>query len=180
MTIREIQEETANALNGVEELVNGGCKAIAEDAQDVLFETRQALEAGNVCIVVATPKAVRSGGGTADGIPAKMLVSVQCSEIPDLNRAVAGHLTALDAAHAQSLAAQIARGEEAVERMGAEHAVFGLESLLESLHGGGVIRLARRKHERAEAGGRLVALDLNDELAPVPPGRVGEILEHID
>ena len=75
MTIREIQEETANAFNGVEELVNGGCKAIAEDAQDVLFETRQALEAGNVCIVVATPKAVRSGGGTADGIPE----SVSCA-----------------------------------------------------------------------------------------------------
>ena len=34
MTIREIQKKIADALNGVEELVQGGCKALAEDAQD--------------------------------------------------------------------------------------------------------------------------------------------------
>ena len=141
MTIREIQEETANALNGVEELVNGGCKAIAEDAQDVLFETRQALEAGNVCIVVATPKAVRSGGGTADGIPAKMLVSVQCSEIPDLNRAVAGHLTALDAAEiaAHALEAEgygflsIEQWVDERRRLVTAEAIFDTEAILTSL-----------------------------------------------
>ena len=63
MTIREIQKKIADALNGVEALVQGGCKAFAEDAQGVFFEVKQALEAGNVCIVVVTPKATRSASG---------------------------------------------------------------------------------------------------------------------
>ena len=98
MTIREIQKKIADALNGVEELVQGGCKAIAEDSNDVFFEVRQSLEAGNVCIVVVTPKMTRSASGCGDGIPVEMQLAVQCAERPDLNRATPGHLTALDAA----------------------------------------------------------------------------------
>lgn len=98
MTIREIQKKVADALNGVEALVQGGCKALAEDSNDVFFEVRQALEAGNVCIVVTTPKATRSASGSENGIPAEMQLAVQCAERPDLNRATPGHLTALDAA----------------------------------------------------------------------------------
>ena len=98
MTIREIQKKVADALNGVEGLVQGGCKAIAEDSNDVFFEVRQALETGNVCIVVTTPKVTRSASGTEDGIPVEMQIAVQCAERPDLNRANADHLTALDAA----------------------------------------------------------------------------------
>ena len=98
MTIREIQKKIADALNGVEELVQGGCKAFAEDAKDVFFEVKQALEAGNVCIVVVTPKVTRSASGCEDGIPVEMEIAVQCSERPDQNRAAPGHLTALDAA----------------------------------------------------------------------------------
>ena len=45
MTISEIQKKIADALNGVEALVQGGCKAFAEDAQDVFFEVKQALVA---------------------------------------------------------------------------------------------------------------------------------------
>ena len=98
MTIREIQKKVADALNGVEELVQGGCKAFAEDVKNVFFEVKQALEAGNVCIVVVTPKVTRSASGTEDGIPVEMQIAVQCAERPDLNRANADHLTALDAA----------------------------------------------------------------------------------
>ena len=98
MTIREIQKKIAAALNGVEALVQGGCTALAEDSQNVFFEVKQALEAGNVCIVVLTPKVTRSASGTEDGIPVEMQIAVQCAERPDLNRAAAGHLTALDAA----------------------------------------------------------------------------------
>lgn len=98
MTIREIQNKIAKALNGVEALVQGGCKALAEDSQNVFFEVKQALEAGIVCIVVVTPKVTRSASGTEDGIPVEMQIAVQCAERPDLNRANAGHLTALDAA----------------------------------------------------------------------------------
>ena len=36
MTIREIQKQIADALNGVEALVQGGCKAFAEDVKDVV------------------------------------------------------------------------------------------------------------------------------------------------
>ena len=98
MTIREIQKKVADALNGVEALVQGGCTALAEDSQNVFFEVKQALEAGNVCIVVVTPKVTRSASGTDDGIPVEMQIAVQCAERPDLNRANADHLTALDAA----------------------------------------------------------------------------------
>ena len=97
MTIREIQQKIAGALNGVEALVQGGCKALAEDSQNVFFEVKQALEEGNVCIVVVTPKVTRSASGTVGGIPAEMQIAVQCAERPDLNRAATGHLTALDA-----------------------------------------------------------------------------------
>ena len=98
MTIREIQKKIADALNGVEALVQGGCTALAEDSQNVFFEVKQALEYGNVCIVVVTPKVTRSASGTEDGIPVEMQIAVQCAERPDLNRANADHLTALDAA----------------------------------------------------------------------------------
>ena len=98
MTIREIQKKIADALNGVEALVQGGCTALAEDSQNVFFEVKQTLEAGNVCIVVVTPKVTRSASGTEDGIPVEMQIAVQCAERPDLNRANADHLTALDAA----------------------------------------------------------------------------------
>ncbi|MBR6734224.1 MAG: hypothetical protein IKL96_07475 [Kiritimatiellae bacterium] len=98
MKIKEIQKMVTDALNGVEALVQGGCTALAEDSNDVFFEVRQSLEAGNVCIVVTTPKVTRSASGSENGIPVEMQLAVQCAERPDLNRAAAGHLTALDAA----------------------------------------------------------------------------------
>ena len=98
MTIREIQQKIANALNGVEELVQGGCTAFAEDSQSIFYDVKTSLEAGNVCIVVVTPKVSRSASGCEDGIPVEMEIAVQCSERPDLNREVSGHLSALDAA----------------------------------------------------------------------------------
>lgn len=98
MTIREIQQKIADALNGVEALVQGGCKAFAEDSQSIFYDVKTALEAGNVCIVVVTPKVSRSASGCENGIPVEMEIAVQCSERPDLNRANADHLTALDAA----------------------------------------------------------------------------------
>ena len=45
MTIREIQKKIADALNGVEELVQGGCTALAEDSQNVFFEVKHARRA---------------------------------------------------------------------------------------------------------------------------------------
>ena len=85
--------------------LQGGCRGLAEDAQDVFFEVKQALEAGNVCIVVVTPKVTRSASGCADGIPVEMQLAVQCAERPDLNCGTPGHLTALDAAEHKPITA---------------------------------------------------------------------------
>jgi len=98
MTICEIQQKIADALNGVEALVQHGCKAFAEDTNTVVYDVKTSLNDGDVCIVVTTPKADRSASGCEGGIPVEMQIAVRCSEIPDLNRAAEGHITALDAA----------------------------------------------------------------------------------
>ena len=138
MTIREIQQRVADALNGVEALAQGGCKALAEDAQGALFEVRRELEAGNVCIVVATPRATRSASGCGDGIPAEMQLAVQCAERPDLNRARRGHLTALGAAEIAAHAldggtlelASIEQWADERTRTVTATATFGLDAVL--------------------------------------------------
>ena len=56
MTIREIQKKIADALNGVEALIQGGCKALAEDAKDVFFEVKQALDTFDGNTIVAQLK----------------------------------------------------------------------------------------------------------------------------
>ncbi len=61
MTIRELQKKLADALNGVEELVQGGCKAFAEDTRTVYEESQQWISGGKVAIVVVTPDMTRNG-----------------------------------------------------------------------------------------------------------------------
>jgi hypothetical protein len=39
MKIRELQQKIADALNGVEELIQGGCKAFAENSMTVMSPT---------------------------------------------------------------------------------------------------------------------------------------------
>jgi hypothetical protein len=98
MTIKEIQKKIADHLNRVETLVQGGCKAFAEDALGLGFELASTLNEGCVTIVVVTPKVDRSGSGTENGIPVEMQIAIQCVEKPALNRESPGHITALDAA----------------------------------------------------------------------------------
>ena len=98
MTIRQLQKNIADALNGVEALVQGGCRAFAEDSMNVVFEVARVLNEGGVTIVVVTPNVNRSGSGGGEGLPVEITLSIQCSEIPALNREATGHLTALDAA----------------------------------------------------------------------------------
>lgn len=96
--ILEFQRAVADRLNGVEALVQGGCKALAEDALDALAQVREQLEtAGGVAVVVTTPRLDRSGCA-AEGIPCAARLDVRCVERPALNRDAPGHLTALDAA----------------------------------------------------------------------------------
>ena len=51
MTIRELQEKVRDALNGVEELVKGGCKAFAEDVRATYDESEPWISAGKVAVV---------------------------------------------------------------------------------------------------------------------------------
>ena len=55
MKIKELQQKIADALNGVEELVQGGCKAFAEDSREVYKESDQYIQKGKIAVVVVTP-----------------------------------------------------------------------------------------------------------------------------
>ncbi len=99
MTIATLQQNIANALNGVESLTQGGCKAFAEDSLNIRTDlARQLQTVKGVAICILTPRITRDASGTDDGIPVSARVAVQCAEMPDLNRTHADHLTALDAA----------------------------------------------------------------------------------
>ncbi len=113
MTIRELQKRLTDALNGVEELVQGGCKAFAEDTRTVYEESQQWISGGKVAIVVVTPDMTRNGSNFADGsserseaegatnrssaIPADTQLMIRCVERAPLAHA-AQTLRALDAA----------------------------------------------------------------------------------
>lgn len=102
MNIKELQKKIADALNGVEELVQGGCRAFAEDTRAVYNEADQWIQNGGVAAVVVTPDLTRNGSPfDEDGspaIPAEAQLLVQCSEKPAVARVQAKGLTALDAA----------------------------------------------------------------------------------
>ena len=101
MKIREFQKKISDGLNTVEELMQGGCKAFAEDSLSIMLGVEQQLQtAGGVAIVVTTPMLNRSASGCTDGIPAECQLKINCIEKPALNREAPGHLTALDAAEA--------------------------------------------------------------------------------
>ena len=97
MTVKKLQTSVADALNGVEALVQGGCKAFAEDTRTVYKESDQWVSYGKVALVVVTPDMSRNGDA-ADGIPAETQLLVQCSEKPAAARVQPGVITALDAA----------------------------------------------------------------------------------
>ena len=100
MTVRELQAEIAAALNGVEALVQHGCKVFAED----MLTTQDALNnavatAGRIAVVVVTPRFERDASGCADGFPAGCELRVACIEAPS-QRGRRNGFTALDAAEA--------------------------------------------------------------------------------
>ncbi len=97
MKIKDLQQNVANALNGFEELVKGGCKAFAEDTRTVYSESEPWTQQGDIALVVVTPDMQRNGN-CADGIPAETELQIQCSEKPAVSRVKSGTITALDAA----------------------------------------------------------------------------------
>ena len=97
MKIKEFQKMIADALNGVEELIQGGCKALAEASREVYKESDQHIQKGKVAVVVVTPDMQRNGD-TPGALPAETQLLIQCSEKPAVARVQAGVITALDAA----------------------------------------------------------------------------------
>ena len=97
MTIRELQEKVRDALNGVEELVKGGCKAFAEDVRATYDESETWISAGKVAVVVVTPRMARNGCAQG-GMPADTRLLVRCVEKAPLARVQQGVVRALDAA----------------------------------------------------------------------------------
>lgn len=98
MKIKELQEKIADALNGVEELVQAGCTALAEDSREVYNRADQLVQEGRVAIVVVTPELTRNGSNTGGAVPAETQLQIQCSEAPAVARGMADSMTALDAA----------------------------------------------------------------------------------
>lgn len=97
MKIKEFQETIAKELNTLDELVQGGCKAFAEDSREVYKESDQHIQKGKIAVVVVTPDMQRNGD-TPGAIPAETQLLIQCSEKPQVARAQPGVMTALDAA----------------------------------------------------------------------------------
>ena len=97
MKIKELQQAIVDALNGVEELIQGGCKAFAEDSRTVYNEADQHIQKGKIAVVVVTPDMQRNGD-TPGALPAETQLLIQCSEKPMAARVQPGVITALDAA----------------------------------------------------------------------------------
>ena len=97
MKIFEFQNRIKDALNGVEALVNGGCKAFAEDTRTVYDEANQWISEGNVAVVVTTPRMQRNGD-RAGTLPMETTLAIRCLEIAPLASEDPSVIRALDAA----------------------------------------------------------------------------------
>ena len=85
MTIRDLQKHVATALNGVETLVQGGCKVFAEDMLTTQNDLNNAVAtAGRIAVVVVTPRFERDASGCNGGLPAGCELRVACIEAPAL------------------------------------------------------------------------------------------------
>lgn len=105
MTVLEFQRAIADALNADATLLQGGCRAFAEDALDVDQEAARHLhEAGGVVLLVVTPRMKRGGTPQRGGLHCVCEgFTVEAVEIPAVNRLRPDAITALDAAMRASL-----------------------------------------------------------------------------
>ncbi len=99
MTLREIQLLIRDKLNACDALVQGRCRAFAEDALSAQLTPEPALHAGSggVALVVRTPGAQLSGAA-ASGLPVSSTLAVDCIEVPAANRAQEPFVSAMGAA----------------------------------------------------------------------------------
>ena len=104
MKIRDLQTQITDILNGIEELVQGRCKAFAEDSLTVLNDVTQQLQLNKgVAIIVLTPKATGAGRTADGGIKLDCRVSLKCMEIRALNEKAQSRMTSLQAAETIAL-----------------------------------------------------------------------------
>lgn len=99
MTLRELQLLIRKKLNACDALVQGRCRAFAEDALSAQLTPEPALHAGSggLALVVRTPGAQLSGA-VASGLPVSATLAVDCIEIPAVNRAQEPFVSAMGAA----------------------------------------------------------------------------------
>ncbi|MBQ6103006.1 MAG: hypothetical protein IJL06_04975 [Kiritimatiellae bacterium] len=99
MTLREIQLLIRDKLNACDALVQGRCRAFAEDALSAQLTPEPALHAGSggLALVVRTPGAQLSGAA-ASGLPVSSTLAVDCIEVPGANRAQEPFVSAMGAA----------------------------------------------------------------------------------
>ena len=97
MNICEFQEHLVDRLNKVEALMQGNCKAFAEDTRTVYDESSQWIRNGNVAVVVVTPDLQRNGCAS-DGIPMDTKLLIRCMELPPVAAENPNAIRALDAA----------------------------------------------------------------------------------
>ena len=114
MTLRQLQIIIRDELNACDALVQGRCRAFAEDALSAQLTPEPALHAGSggVALVVRTPGAQLSGAA-ASGLPVSstlavddvepgatysVTLAVDCLEIPAVNRAQEPFVSAMGAA----------------------------------------------------------------------------------
>lgn len=97
MTIFQFQHRVKAALNKCETLVQGGCRAFAEDTRTVYDEAEQWMSGGGIALVVVTPRLTRNGC-RADGVPCDCRLTVKCMELPPVAAPDPNAMRALDAA----------------------------------------------------------------------------------
>lgn len=97
MKICEFQEYLVDRLNKVKALMQGNCKAFAEDTRTVYDESSQCIRNGNVAVVVVTPDLQRNGCAK-DGVPMDTKLMIRCMELPPVAGENPNTIRALDAA----------------------------------------------------------------------------------
>lgn len=97
MKICEFQEYLKDRLNKVEALLQGRCKAFAEDTREVYDESSQFIREGGVAVVVVTPDLQRNGCAK-DGVPMDTKLLIRCMELPPVAASNPNTIRALDAA----------------------------------------------------------------------------------
>jgi hypothetical protein len=96
-TLSDLQTEITALIAADAALAAARLSAVAQNRKDVVGEVNERVAKIGICAIVITPKA-RADGAAACGPLVSIEAVVRVAEKPVVNRARAGHVTALDAA----------------------------------------------------------------------------------